>query len=90
MFPIKRADPLAKILFIVVLLLVAYLFFKSWRKDAGIGDQTRSKQSKLPEDMVRCDVCGVNLPRSEAFTTQGRLFCSEEHRKVGVDKGSRD
>ncbi len=81
---------MAKILLIVVLLLVAYLFFKSWRKDGSIGDRTRSQKSKLPEDMVRCDVCGVNLPRSEAFTTQGRLFCSEDHRKAAVDKDSRN
>ncbi|MSQ60657.1 MAG: preprotein translocase subunit YajC [Betaproteobacteria bacterium] len=79
---------MAKILFIVVLLLVAYLFFKSWRKDGG-GGHRQPEESKLPEDMVRCEVCGVNLPRSEAFITQGRLFCSDEHRKVGVDKGSR-
>ncbi len=77
-----------KILFIVVLLLVAYLFFKSWRKDAGIEDRKRPPESKLPEDMVRCDVCRVNLPRSEAITSKGRLFCSDEHRKIGLDKDS--
>ncbi|MFN0318190.1 MAG: PP0621 family protein [Burkholderiales bacterium] len=78
---------MAKILFIVVVLLVAYLFFKSWRKDGAAGPR-QPKESKLPEDMVRCEVCGVNLPRSEAFTTQGRLFCSDEHRKVSVNKDS--
>jgi len=74
---------LAKILLIVVLLLVAYVFFKSWRKDAGVRDDRPAPPSKLPEDMVRCDVCGVNLPRSEAFISKGRLFCSDEHRKLG-------
>lgn len=78
---------MAKILFIVVLLLVAYLFFKSWRKDSGLENRKQAPESKLPEDMVRCGVCGVNLPRSEAFTSKGQLFCSDEHLKIGIDKG---
>ena len=32
------------------------------------------------EDMVRCKVCGVNLPRSEAILSRGRFYCSPEHR----------
>ncbi len=82
----ERKVALAKILFIVVLLLVVYLFFKSWRKDAGGEDRQRPPESKLPEDMVRCEICGVNLPRSEAFTSRSRLYCSDEHRKIGVSK----
>lgn len=31
------------------------------------------------EDMVRCHVCGVNLPRSEAILSRGRFYCGEEH-----------
>jgi len=81
---------MAKILFIVVLLLVAYLFFKSWRKDAGLEDRTKSGASQVPEDMVRCEVCRVHLPRSEAFISQGRLFCSDEHRKIGAGTNSKE
>ncbi len=33
------------------------------------------------EDMVRCHVCGVNLPRSEAILSRGRFYCGEEHRR---------
>lgn len=77
---------MAKILLIVVLLLVAYLFFKSWRRDAGADDRRRPPESKLPEDMVRCEVCGVNLPRSEAFISRSRLYCSDEHLKIGQSR----
>lgn len=38
------------------------------------------KGPKEVEDMVRCRVCGVNLPRSEAILSQGRFYCSQEHR----------
>jgi uncharacterized protein len=30
--------------------------------------------------MVACAGCGVHLPRSEALLSQGRFYCSEEHR----------
>ena len=38
----------------------------------------------MPEDMVRCAVCGVHLPRSESFTSRGKFFCSDEHRRLGA------
>jgi uncharacterized protein len=31
------------------------------------------------EDMVRCRVCGVHVPRSEAVETEEGLFCSRRH-----------
>ncbi len=50
--------------------------------------QKASRRSPLPpgrepevEDMVRCHVCGVNLPRSEAILSRGRYYCGEEHRR---------
>ena len=33
------------------------------------------------EDMVRCAHCGVHLPRSESLTTQGKFYCTPEHRR---------
>ena len=37
-----------------------------------------------PEDMVRCEVCSVHLPRAEALTgRQGQLYCSTAHRLLG-------
>ncbi|HNA28737.1 MAG TPA: PP0621 family protein [Thiobacillaceae bacterium] len=34
------------------------------------------------EDMVRCKICSVNLPRSEAIMSQGRFYCCDEHRRA--------
>ena len=35
-----------------------------------------------PQDMVRCPVCAVHLPRADAVADpQGRLYCSPEHRQ---------
>jgi len=33
------------------------------------------------EDMVRCDHCGVHLPRSESLTTRGNFYCSADHQR---------
>lgn len=35
------------------------------------------------EAMVRCQHCGIHLPRSEAFLSQGQTWCGPEHARVG-------
>jgi uncharacterized protein len=34
--------------------------------------------------MVRCVVCKVNLPRSEAILSQDKFYCCDEHRRRGA------
>jgi uncharacterized protein len=34
-------------------------------------------------ELVKCAHCGVHLPRAEARQTQGLLYCSEEHARLG-------
>jgi len=84
---------LAKFLLLIALAVVAYLLVRGFRRDAGIQDsaQRSSRRDRsVPEDMVRCTVCGVHLPRSESFTSQGKFFCSDEHRRLGqADPGKR-
>jgi uncharacterized protein len=38
------------------------------------------------ESMVRCAHCQVYLPRSEAFMSQGKTWCSAEHAQLGLHK----
>ncbi len=33
------------------------------------------------EDMVRCQHCGVHLPKSESLLVNQQYFCCEEHSK---------
>lgn len=36
----------------------------------------------LPQDMVRCPVCALHLPRSDALPGPGgQLYCSPEHQQ---------
>jgi uncharacterized protein len=32
-----------------------------------------------PADMLRCEYCGVFVPRADAVTARGHAYCSGEH-----------
>ncbi len=69
---------MGKILFwLVVVGVVVLLMRLAAKKRVPPPDGGRKKEV---EDMVRCRVCGVNLPRSEAILSRGRFYCSQEHR----------
>jgi uncharacterized protein len=69
---------LTKLLLLILLGVVAVSWFKSRsRPHRDIGKPSRPEV----EDMVRCKVCGINLPRSEALMSRGRIYCCDEHRQ---------
>lgn len=78
---------MGRILFWLLIAAVAYLGYRWWRiKEQAIGRGAR--QRPQVEAMVRCDVCGLNLPQSEAVGFGDRWYCSDEHRRrAGRDKG---
>ena len=43
----------------------------------------KKSASSQVESMVRCEHCGIHLPRSEAVLSQGKTWCSMEHAKLG-------
>lgn len=65
----------------IVLVTVLLVFWFRHMANKRIGRDSQPKQDKTPEDMVRCRVCGVNLPRSEAILSRGRFYCCDEHRR---------
>lgn len=70
---------MTKILLIVAFTIGIVLWFKFL---SGKRDELPRKE-KTSEDMVRCEVCQVNLPRSEALLSQGKFYCCDEHRRRG-------
>lgn len=66
-----------KWLLVIAVVVVVVLLMKS---AARRGELPKPGETKV-EDMVRCHVCGVNLPRSEAILSRGRFYCGEEHRR---------
>jgi uncharacterized protein len=48
------------------------------------GDGAARDRPAAPELMMRCAVCGIHLPGSEARFAGGRVFCSDAHRDAGL------
>ena len=71
---------LAKFLLLIAVFIIAYMVIKSSarRREEGQHQAPRSGA----EDMVRCKVCGIHLPRSESLTFRDDFFCSEEHLRI--------
>jgi uncharacterized protein len=71
-------------------LLVVYLLWKAQRSaERAERAAERAATPKPPasitqQEMVRCPVCSVHLPRPDASEGgSGRLYCSPEHRVRG-------
>jgi uncharacterized protein len=76
-----------KYFLLFVVLYVAYLMWRNGRLAARKERRPPPQQAPTsPQDMVRCPICGVHLPRPDAVAgTNGLLYCSQEHRlKAGV------
>jgi uncharacterized protein len=74
----------------LILLLVVLAVLWYWRQGrAGEAPPGRSAKAPdaLPQDMVRCPVCSVHLPRSDALPgPDGQLYCCAAHRTQAQDK----
>jgi len=71
-----------KYLLVLAVVLAVLWFVRNKRSGAG-GDAAPGKPrpSSAPQDMVRCPVCAVHLPRSDALPgPDGQLYCCADHR----------
>lgn len=66
---------MSRLLLLVVIAAAVYLLIRSYRKK-----NEERQQDVIAEDMVRCAFCGVHLPRSESVQSDGKFYCSMEHR----------
>ena len=78
-------DPGMKYILILILVLVGLWL---WRNNRRTGTQKADENPRrrpapppaLPTEIVACDVCHVHLPRSEALTGPGGVYCCAAHR----------
>ena len=75
---------MAKFLLVIAVFIVVYLFLRSFRRRVEAAPPPAA--AKHGEDMVRCRICGVHLPKSEAVTSRGEIYCSKEHLQL-ADRG---
>ena len=79
-----------KYVLVLVVLLVAWLLWRAARTREEKQERSAAPPPPppasvaLPQDMVRCPVCALHLPRPDAIAGEsGRLYCSPEHRRDG-------
>ncbi len=70
---------MGKLIFLVLVVVIVWAVLKNYSKSRSRGAAPRTP---APEDMVRCEHCGVHLPRSESHASGGNFFCSEDHLRL--------
>jgi len=83
-----------KFLILIAVVLFALWLWKSSRQRADreerVDEAKPPPQRKIgePEDMVRCPVCSLHLPRIDALPGPGgQMYCCAEHRSKGGGGG---
>ncbi|MFN7757264.1 MAG: PP0621 family protein [Betaproteobacteria bacterium] len=62
---------MGRIFFFLLLALAVYVGYRWWRAQRQAATQRAMDQTGAVERMVRCEVCGLNLPQSEALREEG-------------------
>ena len=68
-----------KIILLVLGFILVYWILKIYRR--GLQRRGAPAPAKAGEDMVRCERCGVHLPRSESLMSGQVFYCTPEHRR---------
>lgn len=74
-----------KYLVLLAIVVAVIWYLRSKRREVERKEEAppppRQEALGDPQDMVRCPVCSVHLPRTDALPgPDGRLYCCAEHR----------
>ena len=75
---------MGKLLVLLVLVVAAVWLVR--RALAGGRRPEVAQKPPVDGELVSCARCGVHLPRAEARMQSERLYCSEEHARLGPGK----
>ena len=64
-----------KVIFIIALLFLVYVFFFKKSREKTIFDK---KNEKIVDEMVECPSCKTYVSQKEAFLSNGKFYCSKE------------
>lgn len=72
--------------YVIVVLAIwgAIMIFRHLRRSAA----SRETRSGAAGDTLRCDHCGLFVPREEAVSDGDRHYCSEAHRDADRARGA--
>lgn len=70
---------MSRLFLILAIAALVYLLINSYRRNA-LRKNAEAKDRLAAEDMVRCEHCGVHLPKGESIQAQQKFFCDTKHR----------
>ncbi len=78
---------MGRLLVLVLLIVIAVWLVRRALRRAAMPQAPET--SAQPEELVRCARCALLLPRAEARQSEGAIYCSEEHARLGPARGAR-
>jgi uncharacterized protein len=67
-----------------LIVLIALVVFAVWLIRRALRATDTREKPPVQGELVACARCGVHLPRSEARLAAGKLYCGEEHARLGA------
>jgi len=71
-----------KYLLLVCVCLIAYLFIKASARKGNRSNSDGEAPRPHVQSMAKCSYCGVHFPKDEGLQSQGRIYCSIEHKRA--------
>ena len=72
-----------KLLLLLIAVFVLFLLLRgSWRRARTPPPASKPTEGEAPQPMLRCAQCGLHLPRDEALSGRGGVFCGDAHREA--------
>ena len=73
---------MGRLVVLILLVVLAVWLIRRALRGPSQARPTKPAQGQ-PSELVSCAHCGMHLPRGEAHGLEGRLYCSEEHARLG-------
>ena len=70
---------------ILLIALIAWLLLRMLRNWADKKTLSRQNRGEELETMVRCQHCGLHVPKHEALESDNKYYCSREHLRLHRD-----
>lgn len=73
---------------ILAIAVLVWLLLRMIKKqiDQYKANKVASQGKEQIGTMVRCQHCGLHIPKHEAIESANQYYCSQEHRKLEQDK----
>ena len=78
---------MVKLILIAVAVLVVVWLLRRALAAPRAGDPPPQAPGEQKGDLVSCAHCGMHLPRAEARLAGDRVYCGEEHARLGPRDG---